>query len=125
MSPFDYVLYPRSGATLAAIKALGDKLDAVYDVTVMYCQTYDRDQQIRLAAPSMTGTRHVDLNEDLAFLLVMPMMSNEHLDVLEYLQGQTREVHIDVRRIELNEIPRDTDEDISRWLIQRFDAKDK
>ena len=125
MSPFDYVLYPRSGATLAAIKALGDKFDAVYDVTVMYCQTYDRDQQIRLAAPSMIGTRHIGLSKDLPFLLMLSVMSNEHLDLLEYLQGQTREVHIDVRRIEMNEVPRDTDEDIARWLVQRFDAKDK
>ena len=77
MSPFDNVLYPRSGATLAAIKALGDKLDAVYDVTVMYCQTYDHDQQIRLAAPSMTGMQHTDLlNEFLSLLmLMMSMMS--------------------------------------------------
>jgi hypothetical protein len=29
----DYVLYPRSSATVAAIKVLRDKLDAVYDIT--------------------------------------------------------------------------------------------
>jgi hypothetical protein len=55
ISPFDYVIYPRSGATVAAIKVLKEKLDAVYDVTVMYNQTYDDDRQSRLAAPSMAG----------------------------------------------------------------------
>lgn len=55
LSPFDHVLYPRSGATVAAIKALKHKLDAVYDITVMYNQTYDIEQKIRLAAPSMSG----------------------------------------------------------------------
>ncbi|CAF5029033.1 unnamed protein product, partial [Rotaria sp. Silwood1] len=53
--PFDYVLYPRTGATVAAIKALKHKLDAVYDITIMYNQTYDHQQQIRLNAPSMAG----------------------------------------------------------------------
>jgi hypothetical protein len=46
--PFDKVLFPRTGATIAAINALKDEFDAVYDVTVMY----DKN---RLAAPSMTG----------------------------------------------------------------------
>jgi len=53
--PFDHVLYPRTGATIAAINALKDKFDAVYDVTVMYSNTYDNNRNIRLAAPSMTG----------------------------------------------------------------------
>ncbi len=53
--PFDYVLSPRSGATVAAIKVLKEKLDAVYDVTVMYNQTYDDDRRSLLAAPSMAG----------------------------------------------------------------------
>jgi len=34
---------------------LKEKLDAVYDVTVMYNQTYDDDRQSLLAAPSMAG----------------------------------------------------------------------
>ncbi|CAF1625333.1 unnamed protein product [Rotaria magnacalcarata] len=97
LSPFDHVLYPRSGATVAAIKALKHKLDAVYDITVMYNQTYDIDQKLRLAAPSMS----------------------------EYLQGQTNELHVDIRRIEMNEIPSETDEQISNWLYQRFHLKDK
>ncbi|CAF3121631.1 unnamed protein product, partial [Rotaria sp. Silwood2] len=53
--PFDNVLYPRTGATVAAIKALKHKLDAVYDITIMYNKTYDYDRQIRLPAPSMSG----------------------------------------------------------------------
>jgi hypothetical protein len=56
-SPFNYVLYPRSGATVASIKALKDNLDAVYDITVMYNQTYDNEKQIHLAAPSMAGKK--------------------------------------------------------------------
>ncbi|CAF1007607.1 unnamed protein product [Adineta ricciae] len=96
-SPFEYVLYPRSGATVAAIRALKDHIDAVYDVTLMYNQTYDEQKQIRLAAPSM----------------------------FEYLQGQTNELHIDVRRIAMNEIPYETNEEISHWLYQRFQLKDQ
>ncbi|CAF0768536.1 unnamed protein product [Rotaria sp. Silwood1] len=95
--PFDYVLYPRTGATVAAIKALKHKLDAVYDITIMYNQTYDHQQQIRLNAPSMA----------------------------EYLQSETNELHIDIRRIEINEIPSETNEQISNWLYQRFQLKDK
>jgi hypothetical protein len=34
---------------------LKEKLDAVYDVTVMYNQTYDDDRRSLLAAPSMAG----------------------------------------------------------------------
>ena len=56
MPPFDNVLYPRTGAVVAAINALKDKLDAVYDVTIMYSETYDQNRQIRLAASSITGT---------------------------------------------------------------------
>ena len=59
IQPFDHVLYPRSGATVAAIKGLKDKLDAVYDITIMYNQTYDYDRRIRLAAPSMPGKQIV------------------------------------------------------------------
>ena len=55
VSPFEHVLYPRSGATVAAIHALKENFDAIYDVTVMYCQTYDQQRQLRLAAPTMTG----------------------------------------------------------------------
>jgi hypothetical protein len=44
---------------------------------------------------------------------------------LEYLQGQTNELHIDIRRIGINEIPSETNEQISNWLYQRFSLKDK
>ncbi|UJR34931.1 hypothetical protein I4U23_027707 [Adineta vaga] len=96
-SPLEYVLYPRSGATIAAIKTLKEHLDAVYDITLMYNQTYDEQKQIRLAAPSMS----------------------------EYLQGQTNELHIDIRRIEMKQIPNETNEEISQWLYQRFQLKDQ
>ena len=59
VQPFDYLLYPRSGATIAAIKALKQQLNAVYDVTVMYNQTFDSEREIRLAAPSMFGEYHL------------------------------------------------------------------
>jgi 1-acyl-sn-glycerol-3-phosphate acyltransferase len=67
VTPFDFVLYPRSGATVAAIKALSDKLDAVYDVTVMYNQTYDNHRQLRLAAPTMTGKKTNERNKWFSF----------------------------------------------------------
>jgi len=44
---------------------------------------------------------------------------------LEYLQGETSELHIDIRRIGINEIPNETNEQISNWLYQRFSLKDK
>ncbi|CAF3600945.1 unnamed protein product [Rotaria sp. Silwood1] len=95
--PFDHVLYPRTGATVAAINVLKDKFDAVYDVTIMYSQTYDKNRQIRTAASSMA----------------------------EFLQGQTKELHIHVKRIPIDSIPSETNEQISNWLYQRFIIKDK
>ncbi|CAF3965561.1 unnamed protein product [Rotaria magnacalcarata] len=95
--PFDNVLYPRTGATVAAINALKDKLNAVYDVTVMYSSTYDTNRRIRLAAASMT----------------------------EYLQCQTKELHIHIKRIPIDLIPSGTNEQISNWLCQRFIIKEK
>lgn len=47
------------------------------------------------------------------------------LKCLEYLQGETNELHIDIRRIGINEIPSETNEEISNWLYQRFNEKDK
>ncbi|CAF1053197.1 unnamed protein product [Rotaria sordida] len=95
--PFDNVLYPRTGATIAAINALKDNFDAVYDVTVMYSPTYDENRQIRLAASSMA----------------------------EFLQGQTKELHIHIKRISIDTVPSKTNEQISNWLYQRFIIKDK
>lgn len=43
------------GATVAAINALKDKLDAVYDITAMYAPTYDNHRRVRLGASSMIG----------------------------------------------------------------------
>lgn len=57
-SPFEHVLYPRSGATVAALHALKENFNAIYDITVMYCQTYDQQRELRLAAPTMTGTSY-------------------------------------------------------------------
>ncbi|CAM4922463.1 unnamed protein product [Rotaria socialis] len=94
--PFDNVLYPRTGATVAAINALKDKLNAVYDVTVMYSSTYDTNRRIRLAAASMA----------------------------EYLQCQTKELHIHIKRIPIDLIPSGTNEQISNWLYQRFIIKE-
>lgn len=55
VQPFDNVLYPRTGATVAAINALKDKFDAVYDLTIMYSPTYDKNHETRIAAASMAG----------------------------------------------------------------------
>ncbi|CAF3756195.1 unnamed protein product [Rotaria sp. Silwood1] len=44
---------------------------------------------------------------------------------MQYLQSETNELHIDIRRIEINEIPSETNEQISNWLYQRFQLKDK
>lgn len=53
VAPFDKVLYPRTGAVVAAINALKDKFDAVYDITVVY-------DNHRASAPSMTGKNPPD-----------------------------------------------------------------
>lgn len=113
--PFEYVLYPRTGATVAAIKALKNNLNAVYDITIMYNQTYDNEKQLRLAAPSMAGKFLIELNQYFSSIDFY----------LEYLQGQTKELHIDIRRIDINDIPSETNEQISNWLYQRFSLKEK
>ena len=81
----------------------------------MYNQTYDHQKQIRLAAPTMSGKIKWILIE---YKIVIRI-------ILEYLQGQTSELHIDIRRIDINDIPSETNEQISNWLYQRFDFKDK
>jgi 1-acyl-sn-glycerol-3-phosphate acyltransferase len=111
-SPFEHVLYPRSGATVAAIHALKDSLNAIYDVTVMYCQTYDEERELRLAAPTLTGRSS-------SFVLLI------FVCLLGYLQGQCEEVHIDVRRIDISEVRQANNEEIADWLYRRFDLKDK
>ena len=47
------------------------------------------------------------------------------LRFVEYLQGQTKELHIHIQRIPMRSIPTGTNEQISDWLYQRFQAKDK
>ncbi|CAF0980026.1 unnamed protein product [Adineta ricciae] len=97
VSPLINHLYPRMGATVAAINALKDKLDAVYDITAMYYPTYDNRRRVRLGASSM----------------------------IEYLQGKTKELHIHIKRIPINSVPSESNEQISDWLYQRFLIKDK
>jgi len=45
--------------------------------------------------------------------------------ILEYLQGQTKELHIHIERISIDSIPSETNEQISNWLYQRFLIKDR
>lgn len=90
VAPLDKVLYPRTGAVVAAINALKDKFDAVYDITVVY-------DNHRLSAPSMT----------------------------EYLQGKIEQLHIHIKRIDIESIPTGNNEQISDWLYTRFVVKDK
>ena len=44
---------------------------------------------------------------------------------LEYLNGELDQLHIDIRRIDLSQIPKETPEQISNWLYQRCYLKDK
>lgn len=114
---FDHVLYPRSGATVAAINALREELHAVYDITVMYGGSYDHDRQVRLPAPSMAGK---DLHR-------CPRASHslERIVHLAYLRGQTRELHVHIRRIPIEMIPKGGNDQIAQWLYERFVLKDK
>ncbi|CAF1568278.1 unnamed protein product, partial [Didymodactylos carnosus] len=94
--PFEHVLYPRSGATVAALDVLRANLDAVYDVTVMYSDTYDNENQRRLSAPSMP----------------------------EYCEGKSSSLHLHIKRIPINNIPLSV-EQVSSWLYDRFVEKDR
>jgi len=38
--PLEYLLYPRSRATIAAIQTLQHHLDAVYDITICYQKSF-------------------------------------------------------------------------------------
>ena len=104
--PFDKVLYPRTGAVVAAINALKDKFDAIYDITVVY-------DNHRSGAPSMTGK----------ILRLISKKKNESF--VEYLQGQIDQLHIHIKRIDIESIPTRNNEEIAEWLVQRFAAKDK
>jgi len=105
----------------------------------MYNQTYDNEKQIHLAAPSMAGKKNFFFqikSKHRRYRSNSIERSKEHncrsfqvdnicILFLEYLQGQTNELHIDIRRIGINEIPSETNEQISNWLYQRFSLKDK
>lgn len=71
LSPLEHVLYPRAGATIAAIKSLKDQFDAVYDVTLIYGQTFDSERNLRLSSPSMIG--QIDF---LLFILILILISS-------------------------------------------------
>ena len=45
--------------------------------------------------------------------------------LLDYLQGQCEELHIDIRRIDISEVRDASNEEIADWLYQRFELKDK
>lgn len=83
----------------------------------MYARTSDNNRHIRLAAPSMTGNKK-NYSESFVFLLNLKIF-------LEFLQGQTKDLHIHVERISIDKIPSETNEQISNWLYQRFVTKDK
>ncbi|KAG8444934.1 hypothetical protein GDO86_009914 [Hymenochirus boettgeri] len=90
-----HVLTPRVKATHVAIDVMQDYLDAVYDVTVAYEGTIDKNGQ-RKEAPSMT----------------------------EFLCKECPQIHIFVERIGTKDIPKEQIF-MRRWLHERFQVKDE
>lgn len=105
---------------MASINALKDQFDAVYDVTVIYGQTFDESQGRRLSAPSMAGRIIDRLSSRPINIHLLPFSRSQ-----EYFQGQSKELFIHIERIPMDKIPKENNEQISNWLHQRFQIKDK
>lgn len=88
-------LVPKTRGTWLVTKQLHDKLDAVYDVSVFYEGTVN-EQGIRGNAPQLIG----------------------------FLMGKCKKVHIHIRRIPMSEVPRE-EEKLGEWMIKLYQDKDE
>ncbi|ESO88325.1 hypothetical protein LOTGIDRAFT_219426 [Lottia gigantea] len=89
------VLAPRHKAVYIGLSHLRESLDAVYDITIGYNHTMNKDGE-RLPAPSMP----------------------------DFLSGQTSEIHIHIKRYDIEDVPEDIN-GLRLWLHQRFVEKEK
>ncbi|CAL4118161.1 unnamed protein product, partial [Meganyctiphanes norvegica] len=87
-------LTPKSRGTWLAVEHLHEKLDAIYDVSVFYDGIVAKDG-VRGCAPQL----------------------------IEFLMGRCKKVHIHLRRIPMNEVP-NNEEDLKTWMHNFYLEKD-
>ncbi|CAM1299019.1 Uncharacterised protein g2298 [Pycnogonum litorale] len=95
--PLSHVLFPRPKGMQMALQLIKDNVDAVYDVSIVYSNTYDKDRMKRLPAPS----------------------------IKEFFNCSSPEVHIHLRRIGIEDIPSKDDAKFKKWLQDCFVEKDR
>ena len=95
LTPYNNVLFPRSRAFQFALTELRESLDAVYDLTIGY---------------------------KIPWLPSLPRRDGP--SILQFLALQGQEIHIHVRRIPIEEMPRDEALQ-KKWLYSAFERKDK
>jgi len=115
LAPYHHLLQPHAAGFVEAVGAMGDALDAVYDVTVLYTP---RPAEGLAAGPGIGddmrpagggGGSSAD-----------PWRPSE----VEMLSGRfPKAVHLHVRRIDASELPK-SPEKLTEWLNARWAAKE-
>jgi len=95
LKPLVHHLTPRYKGTFLALEKLRCNLDAVYDVTVVYSGAINEKRE-RNAAPQ----------------------------IVDFLLGKSPELYINVKRIPIEDVPRD-ETDFKQWMHQLFVDKDE
>lgn len=93
---FDNVLIPRSRAFQIALKELSSPIDAIYDITLGYSNSYDNEKRKRIPPASLS----------------------------EFLRGDCKKLHIYIKRIPIDTIPKEP-ELLKTWLINLYSSKDQ
>ena len=93
---FDLVLTPRHRGFYHSVQSLGSSLDAVYDITIAYEPPEWTPDGTQPDIPSMAS----------------------------YLVGACRRLHIHLKRIPIDEVPKD-EHKFTAWLCDRYKTKDE
>ncbi|XP_022691581.1 1-acyl-sn-glycerol-3-phosphate acyltransferase epsilon-like [Varroa jacobsoni] len=93
--PFEYVLFPRSRGFHRLLDKFRGQIDAIYDLTLIYSSTRDRNGH-RRPAPCVT----------------------------ELANGYCPEIHINLHRIDIKDVP-ENEEDVKQFLFNQFVVKDR
>ena len=99
--------------------ALQKHFDAVYDVTVLYSQAFERhvDGPIeKRTAPSMNG--------QFMNILTIILQCTDNIIPTDYLHGFDQQLHVIVKRTDLKDLPTE-EKATQRWLHQSFQEKDR
>ncbi|XP_037776426.1 1-acyl-sn-glycerol-3-phosphate acyltransferase epsilon-like isoform X4 [Penaeus monodon] len=88
-------LVPKTRGMWLVSRQLHDKIDAIYDVSVFYDGTVNK-QGIRGNAPQL----------------------------IDFLMGKCKKVHVHIRRIPMSEVPME-EEKVGKWLHQLYREKDE